>query len=201
MPPDRTFSTFRTRCRGKTATVAFESIDYARALERTEAFFWSFTDDYVELVKGRAYGGQGDDQARAAHVALATALDTLLRLFAPFLPFVTEEVWSWANEGSVHRAAWPDAAALAAQATRAGAVDTSVLDVAGEILSEVRRAKTEAKQSLRAEVERCVITDTSQRLALVQLASADIEDAGRIDELVLQNGDATVVEVTLAQES
>ncbi len=181
-----------------TATTAFEGFDYARALERTEAFFWSFTDNYVELVKGRAYGTQGDDAARSAHVTLTLTLDTLLGLFAPFLPFVTEEVWGWTNETSIHRSRWPMAGPLRAAA---GQADQAVLDVADEALSEIRRAKTEAKVSLRAEVERATVTDTHERLSLIEAITADLKDAGKINELVLEIGTTFDVDVTLATGS
>jgi valyl-tRNA synthetase len=83
-------------------TRAFDAYDYARVLQRTEAFFWGFCDDYLELVKGRRYGEQGAESAGSANSALTAALSVMLRLFAPFLPFVTEEVWSWWREGSIH---------------------------------------------------------------------------------------------------
>ena len=91
------------------ATTAFDGFDYARALERAEEFFWWFCDDYVELVKGRAYGSRGDTAATSASHALRTALDTLQRLLAPTLPFAAEEAWSWSHDGSMHIAPWPEA--------------------------------------------------------------------------------------------
>ncbi|MEW2389176.1 valine--tRNA ligase [Streptomyces venezuelae] len=176
------------------ATAAFETFDYARALERTEQFFWHFCDDYVELVKARAYGDHGDAAATAsARSALRTALDALLRLFAPVLPFVTEEVWSWWREGSVHRAPWPDAAEF-----RQRAGDPAVLTTAAQALTAVRRAKSEAKVSMRTEVER--VTVTAPRAALDRFASAedDVRAAGRIGAVELREAEVDLrVEATI----
>jgi valyl-tRNA synthetase len=179
-------------------TVAFEGYDYARALERTETFFWAFCDDHLELVKGRAYGdGAGAASARAA---LEEALSVLLRLFAPFLPFVTEEVWSWWQDGSIHRAAWPEAEALRAAA---GDADPLVPAVAAHVLGEIRKAKTTAQKSLRAEVERVVVRDTAERLAALAQAESDVRDAGRVASVepeTVASADGARVDVTLAAD-
>ena len=176
------------------------------AVERTEDFFWSFCDDYLELVKSRAYGADGDDGAASARTALGLALRTLLGLFAPFLPFVTEEVWSWWQEGSVHRSPWPDADALrevaeAGAATPADEPDPAVLAVVAAALSEVRKAKSEAKRSMRTEVDVATVTDTPDRLALLALAADDLRSAGRIADLRPVEGEALAVEVALAAEA
>ena len=182
------------------ATAAFDAYDYARALERTEAFFWAFCDDYLELVKGRAYGSRGGEEAASADRALALALSTLLRLFAPFLPYVTDEVWSWGQaglwqEGSIHRAPWPESAAL--RAAGAGE-DPVVLDVAASVLSEIRKAKTAAHVSMRAEVTSLVVRDTAPRLASLSGALADLAEAGRVGDTAVEESHEFSVEVTLA---
>ena len=177
------------------ATAAFESYDYARALERTETFFWSLCDDYLELVKGRAYEDPTGTGPASARAALAGALSVLLRLLAPFLPFVTEEVWSWWHRGSVHRAPWPQASELPAGPTGR----TEVLDMAAEVLGALRRAKTTAKRSMRAPVTRLVVSDTPERLALLAQAADDICDAGGVAELVTRQGEPAI-EVELAPD-
>jgi valyl-tRNA synthetase len=178
------------------ATAAFEDYNYTRALELAETFFWSFTDDYVELVKDRAYGGQGPEAAASAKAALAIALDVQLRLFAPFLPFVTEEVWSWWQEGSVHRAAWPSAeeiSALAADGDSAIVADTAIA------LSLVRKAKSEAKASMKANVTRAVVSGPADSLGRIEAIAGDLKATGSIAEMVFAPGGDTIsVDVTLA---
>lgn len=161
----------------RVATEAFESYDYARALAETERFFWTFCDDYVELVKTRAYGESGPQAAASAHAALATALSTLLRLFAPFLPFTSEEIWSWWQQGSIHRASWPESAPLRAAA---GQAEAETLMVASEVLGWVRKAKSDAKQSMRAEVASLTVYAPQSKLERFALGRADIVHAGKI---------------------
>jgi valyl-tRNA synthetase len=185
------------------ATVSLEGYDYSRALERTESFFWSFCDDYVELVKSRSYGALGTHPARSAHATLRLALSVLLRLFAPSLPFVTEEVWSWWQPGSVHRAPWPAVEELGLVAGDAGGVTGELFDLASWVLGRVRSAKTEHRLSMRAAVSRAVVRVTGNQAALLAMAEADLREAGTIDELVIEpvpEGVEPSVEVDLAVE-
>ncbi|MFB4314829.1 valine--tRNA ligase [Actinomadura sp. 21ATH] len=173
------------------ATAAFEGYDHTRALERTERFFWEFCDDYLELVKTRAYGD--GPAALSARAALRTALSVLLRLFAPFLPFVTEEVWSWWREGSVHLASWPEAGALPAGG------DPGVLAATAEALRQVRKAKSEAKASMRADVAHAAVRGA----AAARVARADLVAAGRIADLSMEespgaDGEGLTVTVSMA---
>ncbi len=178
-------------------TKAFDGYDYARSLERSERFFWAFTDDYLELVKHRAYGGLGEGPAASARRALAVALSTLLRLFAPHLPFVTEEVWSWWKDGSIHRADWPESAPLREEALAAGG-DLSVYPMAAEVLGFIRRAKSEAKVSMKADVSQVVVTDSPKRLAALLAVAEDVKGAGRCAEIIMVDGAEFAVVVTLA---
>jgi len=157
------------------ATTAFETYDYARALEKSESFFWWFCDDYVELVKTRAYSeGAGSDSARAA---LQRALSTLQRLFAPHIPFATEEVWSWWQNGSIHRASWPTRTDLLGGTTAVESTE-ALLDAVCNVLAAIRRTKTEAKVSQRAEVEHVSVHATDAQISQLQMGLVDLLNAG-----------------------
>ncbi|MBT8160284.1 MULTISPECIES: valine--tRNA ligase [Arthrobacter] len=175
------------------STKAFDNYDYARALQITESFFWQFTDDYVELIKDRAYGAAGETEQASVLAALATTLDALLRLFAPFLPFATEEVWSWWRAGSVHRAAWPTAVEIVDG-------DTTMLGTVGIALSGIRKAKSEAKVKQRTEVLSATITAGESFVAQLQAGLGDLKAAANAQEisLVAAEGELTVSDVVLA---
>jgi valyl-tRNA synthetase len=159
------------------ATAELQRYDYTRALERAEVFFWWFCDNYLELVKGRRYGEMGPEGAASAAGALQASLDVLLRLFAPFLPFVTEEVWNWWREGSIHTARWPSGDEVRDRGGRDG--DERLLDVAAELLGEIRKAKSSAQLSLGSEVGRVRLHDTAERIELVRAVEGDVLAAAR----------------------
>ncbi len=177
------------------ATEAFAGFDYARALERTEAFFWWFCDNYVELVKGRTYDESRPDAADSAKRALRHTLDVLQRLFAPILPFAAEEAWSWWHDTSVHRASWPTPL-RAAGSDPVG--DPALADATVEVLAQVRRAKTEAKQSQRAEVAALVVSAPAALHVALEAGRADLVDAGSVRLFELVDGDTLSTTVTLA---
>ena len=157
--------------------------DYAHALRVAESFFWEFTDDYVELVKDRSYGASGSNDQTSAHVTLATALDVLLRLFAPIMPFVTEEVWSWWRTGSVHRAPWPSDESLCHPDST---VDPELLASVAAALTEIRRTKTEAKLSQKTPVATVTIQAPTSVVSAIRSAEGDLKAAGRIETLAAE---------------
>jgi valyl-tRNA synthetase len=164
-------------------TASFESYDHAAALAAVTDFFWYFCDDYVELVKERAYGERGDGPAGSARAALRLALSAVLRLFAPFLPFVTEEVWSWWQEGSVHRAAWPEPAEALTSAGRDG---SGALRAASGAIAAIRGAKSGARVSMRTPVRELVVAARRDHLDALMAVLPDVRAAGRVEHAELR---------------
>jgi valyl-tRNA synthetase len=175
------------------ATVALDTYDFARALQRTETFFWRFCDDYLELVKGRRYGDQGTAGAASANSALVAALSVMLRLLAPFLPYTTEEVWSWWQEGSVHRAAWPSAdevrSILEDNSTATSEEDARLYEWATEVLFEVRKQRSESKQPLKVPITAVAITAERENIERMAILEADLKSALRVQAFELSVGE------------
>ena len=189
----------------RTATAAFEGYDHTRAMEVAEKFFWNFTDNYLELVKERAYGqgGANAQQQSSAVLALRTALHVQLRLLAPFLPFATDEVWSWwqntdaGHAQSIHRASWPTTDELVAGLD---ASNHGLLTLVSQALVFVRKAKSDAKVSMKAPVESATLVAPAAVLTSLRAVESDLKGVGQI--ATLNYGEAEeigVVDVVLTQ--
>jgi valyl-tRNA synthetase len=166
---------------------AFQSYDHTKALEITETFFWNFTDDYLELVKERAYGQETTPEAQASAVlALRIALHTQLRLLAPFIPFATEEAWSWWQEGSIHRSAWPQSAEL--EGFTRGQSGT-MLKTASEALMGIRKAKSDQQLSMKAEITSLTINAPEDKLQELKHIESDLCSVGKIEKIAFETGD------------
>ncbi|WP_418427505.1 class I tRNA ligase family protein, partial [Bifidobacterium pullorum] len=181
------------------ATESLEAYEHSKALEAIETFFWQFCDDYIELVKNRAYGtadstGVTPSEAAvlSARTTLGLGLDAFARLLAPYLPYATEEVFSWMHEGegSVHRAAWPDAAVYE---TAAGSVSADVLDWAGNALAELRGLKSQAKVSMKTPILSATLAAPTDAVEAITSTLSDIAEAGRV------TGPLTVVEAAAGE--
>ena len=182
-------------------TDLMERFEFANALQSTESFFWeSFADNYIELVKRRARSA--DEESRASAVAtLRLGLNVLLRLFAPFVPTITDEVWSWsfAEETgctSIHQAPWPltdatteslEAPSIANGKRLSGQFELRSVSepktaasfrAACRAIAAVRKAKHEAQIGLGKPLATLEIAATGDAIAELELVASDVADAG-----------------------
>ena len=187
------------------ATEALESYEHSKALEVIESYFWQFCDDYIELVKNRAYGTPdehgnvpSEKAVKSARTALGLGLDAFARLLAPYLPYATEEVWSWmhAGSGSVHRAAWPVVDPYVEAATGAS---PELLTWAGKAVEQLRKIKSEAKVSMKTPILSVALSAASEGVEAIHAALGDIAQAGRVVgkfDLVAKHAEESAAEGT-----
>ena len=194
------------------ATESLNNYEHSKALEVIENYFWQFCDDYIELVKNRAYGTAdatghvpSEKAVKSARTALGLGLDAFARLLAPYLPYATEEVWSWMHEGegSVHHAAWPKAETYDAAAA---AVSPELLTHAGEALAALRGIKSKAKVSMKTPILSVQLGVSDEARKSIESALDDIAEAGRVtgpisftSPAAAEGEDEAATDVTIAE--
>ncbi len=171
------------------ATAAFDEFDYAQSLQLTEEFFWAtFCDNYIELAKPRTYDEGLTEGKLSAAATLRLIHRALLRMFAPFLPFLGEEIWHWTYSadvdmhGSVHRSPWPLLDEIAAipepKSERTWPLTLLVAEA-------VRKAKADANLSIKAPVKRVAVACNPADAAGLDHAVLDITRMLSINEFDL----------------
>ena len=184
-------------------TRCFDAFDYASALERIEASFWLFCDHYIELVKTRSYQAEDIEHKRSALATLYLSLKTFLHLFAPFFPYVTEEIWSWyfpssTAHPSIHQSPWPKCKDFSGIPTH----DSQLLNLAKWVLGTIRSAKTEQKKSLKHAVSSLEITASNDVIDQLVLIREDLCSAGSVSSFttIIKNIEHPTIQVTLEAE-
>ena len=175
------------------ATVSFDAFDYAQALSIIEDFFWRmFCDNYLELAKPRTYDEELTAERLSACAALRLSLRMLVRMFAPFIPYITEEIWQWTfagdadMNGSVHKSSWPAVEELEAIPEP---VHESTWSVTLAVVEQVRKAKADAKLSMAAPVKSVTVTCTESNKDCMEAVADDIKRMLRIESFTVATAD------------
>jgi valyl-tRNA synthetase len=175
------------------ATEALESFDYAQALSLTEDFFWrTFCDNYLELAKPRTYDEELTPARLSAASTLRLAHRAIVRMLAPYIPYLTEEVWHWSYSGdadmadSVHASPWPR---LQEFETIPAPKNDATYAVTLALIESVRKAKTEANLSMKAPIPAVTATASPENLPALQNACDDVSRMLHIERLDLREGD------------
>ena len=174
------------------ATRAFEEFDYAQALSLTEDFFWPvFCDNYLELAKPRTYDEELTPERLSACATLRLTLRVLVRMFAPFVPYISEEIWHWSFAGdpdmkdSVHRSPWPTVEEFGAVAAPEHG---PTWNAAITLVEAVRKAKADANLSMAAPVKSVDIVCIPEWQPALEAVAQDIQRTLRIEAWHLASG-------------
>jgi valyl-tRNA synthetase len=170
------------------ATGLFQDGEYASAKSEIELFFWNdLADNYLEMAKQRLYDPE-HPKYKAARITLYQLILTTIKLFAPFLPFITEEIFQglFAAEltdngnQSIHTSSWPSIAA-ALDDPEAAEFGASLIAIA----SAVRRYKSEHSLPLGRKLNILQIRTATPALAEMLMASiaelASVTRASRVE--------------------
>jgi len=152
------------------ATEAMDNYEYSKAKFILEHFFWNFCDNYLELIKMRLYNENESKEKESAGATLSIVFNALLRLWAPITPFITEELYQnmfKKEQTSIHNTEWPKAPAYADKEKE------SAGDIISEVLSAVRKKKSENKLSMKAPIKELVI---ETEICLPQDALKDLQN-------------------------
>ena len=176
-----------------------ENFKYDSALRLVEKTFWSFCDNYIELVKARTYQLKGEPGGISGALTLDCSLYLFLKMFAPFLPYITEEVWSWRYKGesdSIHLSPWEKGSSLTDQVSLPfiqkkdlkKTEDTiqqseEFLGVVFSILEQVRNQKASQRKSLSSPVENLILKGNFQQIEWFHFCKEDILRAGHIQNI------------------
>jgi len=188
-------------------TASFQTYGYSRALDLTEKFFWSFCDDYLELSKLRTYDISNPSETISAIKTLEISLSTILKLFAPFLPFVTEEIWSWSHSDSIHTSNWPTAEEVASPvASNIGHTSNyqdsekyiRLISLCSIIMEKIRKKKSEANVSIKTPVDKVIITADHETISLISLIQSDLAGAGNVATFTYDETESQEITIEVA---
>lgn len=160
-------------------TETFEEYKYSRAKIETEKFFWNlFCDNYLEIIKKRIYNTTGNRKLSAQYT-LYHSLLSILKLIAPIMPFITEDIYQTyfkktEKESSIHLCEWPE--------VKGKIGETSELDLFINILSKVRQEKTKAKKPMNAEIVLTISKEDKKKIAEMAQDLKDVANAKEIRE-------------------
>jgi valyl-tRNA synthetase len=170
----------------KDNTEQFDKYEYSKVKNNTDIFFWKmFCDNYLEIVKDRLYNPdkRGNEQRLSGQYALYTALLNITKMFAPFMPHITEAIYQnyFKEEKSIHLTKWPQTILEDEEAELAG-------DYGLDILNTVRKFKSENQLSLKTEIEELTLdSEDKQFEKIIESVKEDLMAVTKAKKIVFSN--------------
>jgi valyl-tRNA synthetase len=168
----------------KKNTEAMENCEFMKAFESTRNFLWHvFCDHWLEAAKTRLYGS--GKSTYSAQRTMYFAIPRILKLLAPVMPHITEEIYrTMFSDSTIHVDTWPkyDASIIDEEAEEIG-------DLIIAVISDIRRMKNQVGISLNKEVNNITLYADGKNLEFLLLGAKDIKDTLKILELEIIAGE------------